>query len=353
MPITVTAPALLGTAFLLALGFHRNRAVQVFAVLLAVSFGLPSGDARMVEGALRFGPWLLAAAALLPEPALLSRRNALFVLAFVSAVGLVTSAPAHVYAGLASASAWLAFGLPAPRAAGVLTGIASLLCLWRWAMTGRPMELGLVVVLALAALACLNVAVPRGGVLLVACGASAILAVLYASYRMAFIDGLTGLPNRRALDEALMRLSGGYALAMVDVDHFKQFNDTHGHDAGDIVLRTVGRTLRRNVGGHAYRYGGEEFCVVFEGARSKDAPGGCERARQAVADLRIAIPKQSKRVRKDAKVKRDHSIEVGVTVSVGCAARGNDRKGASEVLRAADQALYKAKAKGRNRVVTA
>jgi diguanylate cyclase (GGDEF)-like protein len=353
MPITVTAPALLGTALLLALGFHRNRAVQLFAVLLAMSLALPTGDARLLEGALRFGPWLLAAAALLPEPGMLSRRNALFVLAFVSAVGLVTSAPAHVYSGLASVSAWLTFGLPAPRAAGLLAGIGSLLCLWRWAMTGRPMELGLVVVLALAALACVHAPSPRTSALLVACGGCAILAVLYASYRMAFIDGLTGLPNRRALDEALMRLSGGYALAMVDVDHFKQFNDTHGHDAGDIVLRTVGRTLRRNIGGHAYRYGGEEFCVVFEGARSQGAQEGCERARQAVAELKISIPAQTKRVRRDAKVKRDHRIDVGVTVSVGCAARGSDRRGASEVLRAADQALYKAKAKGRNRVVTA
>ena len=68
-------------------------------------------------------------------------------------------------------------------------------------------------------------------------GAGGLLTVLYASYRMAFVDALSGLPNRRALDETLARLTGDYALAMVDVDHFKSFNDTHGHDAGDTVLR--------------------------------------------------------------------------------------------------------------------
>ncbi len=353
MPIPATAPALLGTALLLALGFHRNRAVQLFAVLLAMTTALVGTEPRLAEGALRFGPWLLAAAALLPEPALLSRRNALFVLAFALCAGLVTSAPAHVYRGLASASAWLAFGLAAPHAAALLTGAASALSLGRWAITGRPMELGLVIVLALAAIAFAHAPSARASTLLAGCGAAAILAVLYASYRMAFIDGLTGLPNRRALDEALMRLSGGYSLAMVDVDHFKQFNDTYGHDAGDIVLRIVGRTLQRHAGGHAYRYGGEEFCVVFEGARARVAPERCEHARDAVSRLHIAIPAQSRRVRRDAKVKRDRNIEVGVTVSVGCASRGADRRAASEVLRAADQALYKAKAKGRNRVVTA
>ena len=350
---TVTAPALLGTALLLALAFHRHRMAQMLLVLALAALAWVDGAPRLVEGALRFAPWLLLAAALLPEPRLLSKRNLGYVRAVTALAGIALAAPEHVYRGVAAAARWLAFDRPAPLAAAVVTVLAALLCTLRWAMTGRPIELGLVAVLAAAATAFARFEEPRALAWLVASGALAILAVLYASYRMAFIDGLTGLPNRRALDEALVRLSGHYALAMVDVDHFKQFNDTYGHDAGDIVLRTVGRTLRRQGAGEAYRYGGEEFCVVYEGARAKQAPNGCERAREAVAALRIAIPAPSKRAKRDGRAKRSGAVEVGVTISVGCAARAGERKLPWDVLRAADQALYKAKAKGRNRVVNA
>src|SRR4029077_7824091 len=97
-------------------------------------------------------------------------------------------------------------------------------------------------------------------------GEGTFVEIFIALYCCAFVDALTGLPNRRALDEALARLSGDYALAMVDVDHFKQFNDTHGHDAGDRVLRSVAQQLRATRGGQAFRYGGEEFCLLFTGA---------------------------------------------------------------------------------------
>jgi diguanylate cyclase (GGDEF)-like protein len=162
--------------------------------------------------------------------------------------------------------------------------------------------------------------------------------------------------SRLNRSQARATIAPGIVLRLSDAGHLLGSSSvelTVSRRIANIVLRTVGRTLRRNAGGHAYRYGGEEFCLVFEGARSRGTVEGCERARQAIAELRMAIPTQPKRVRRDAKVKRDHSIEVGVTVSIGCAARGADRRAASEVQRAADQALYKAKAKGRNRVVTA
>lgn len=350
---TATAPALLGTALLLALAFHRHRMAQVLLVLALAALALVDGDPRLVEGALRFAPWLMLAAALLPEPRLLSKRNLGYLLAVTALAGVAAAAPAHVHRGVVTVARWLAFDWAAQPAAATITVLAALLCTLRWAMTGRPIELGLVVVLGAAATAFARFDQPQALAWLVASGALAILAVLYASYRMAFIDGLTGLPNRRALDEALVRLSGHYALAMVDVDHFKQFNDTYGHDAGDIVLRVVGRTLRRHAAGEVHRYGGEEFCVVFEGARAKQAATGCERAREAVAALKIAIPAPSKRAKRDGRAKRSGAVEVGVTISVGHAARSGERKLPWDVLRAADQALYKAKAKGRNRVVNA
>src|SRR2546428_3474683 len=83
---------------------------------------------------------------------------------------------------------------------------------------------------------------------------------------MAYRDGLTELPSRRALNEALPRLSGQFSVAMVDVDHFKRFNDTYGHDAGDHVLRLVAARLAHVTGGGtAYRYGREGFALVFAG----------------------------------------------------------------------------------------
>ena len=91
-----------------------------------------------------------------------------------------------------------------------------------------------------------------------------VAAVAHEAYQMAFRDELTGLPGRRALNERLQRLGRSYVIAMADVDHFKKFNDTHGHDVGDQVLRLVAAQLRKiGGGGKAYRYGGEEFTLVF------------------------------------------------------------------------------------------
>ncbi len=141
---------------------------------------------------------------------------------------------------------------------------------------------------------------------------------------------------------------------MVDVDHFKQFNDTYGHDAGDVVLRSVARLLRRHGGGTAFRYGGEEFCLVYEGRRADGAPQHCEAARAKVQDTRIAVPPRAKTRRSaDAPPSKKKLDQVSVTISVGCAKRGEGRRPAHEVLKQADQALYKAKQKGRNRVVEA
>src|SRR2546428_6094753 len=98
-----------------------------------------------------------------------------------------------------------------------------------------------------------------------------IIAVVEASYHMAYQDSLTQLPARRALNEALLRLGSQYTVGMVDVDHFKRINDSHGHDVGDQVLKMVAARLAQvGGGGRAYRYGGEEVAGPFPG---KSAPG--------------------------------------------------------------------------------
>jgi len=180
-------------------------------------------------------------------------------------------------------------------------------------------------------------------------GLCALFAVLYASYRMAFMDALSGLPNRRALDETLAQLSGDYAIAMVDVDHFKSFNDTHGHAAGDRVLQAVAQQLRRERRGRAFRYGGEEFCLLFTGSRHHDAVAMCDETRARIEATRVRVrsnPAKGKRAQNERA-----DTEVKVTASIGVAFRDEQARFASEVIKAADQALYKAKAKGRNRVV--
>jgi len=112
-----------------------------------------------------------------------------------------------------------------------------------------------------------------------------IVAVVEASYHMAYQDSLTGLPARRALNEALLRLGGDYTVAMLDVDHFKRINDHHGHDVGDQVLKMIAAKLAQvSGGGKAYRYGGEEFAVIFAGRGAEECLSDLEALRQTVED---------------------------------------------------------------------
>jgi diguanylate cyclase (GGDEF)-like protein len=353
----LAAPLLNGIALLLALGFRRNRAVIVLAILMFSSLALagvvaPEQGERGTDAARMFAPWLLLAAAAMPERRLLARRNLVLLLLLAIAVWLTLAAPAHVWPGLRSA---LPFGMlpwSTGAVAASITFLAAALCLLRWVLHGAPMEAGLCIVLALVGLALLPVlrldAVRYAFAL---AGAGALSTILYASYRMAFVDALAGLPNRRALDEALARLSGDYALAMVDVDHFKQFNDTHGHDAGDRVLQSVAQQLRSTRGAGAFRYGGEEFCLLFTGARMHSAKQACEDVRERIEQMRVRVRSAPSKPRRGQAVKRNDPSEVKVTISIGLAERNAELRAATDVLKAADTALYKAKAKGRNRVV--
>jgi len=193
-------------------------------------------------------------------------------------------------------------------------------------------------------------------------GAVLLVAVLQESYRMAFRDALTGLPNRRALEEQLRALKPPYTLAMVDVDHFKGFNDTHGHDIGDQVLRLVAARLAEvGGGGRAFRYGGEEFTVLFSGQRLAQAFAHLEASRASIEGYKMAMRgedrpkgKRAGRQRRSAGKGKEAAAAPGkvlsVTVSMGAAEPGKRLKTPAEVIKAADEALYRAKEGGRNRV---
>jgi diguanylate cyclase (GGDEF)-like protein len=181
-----------------------------------------------------------------------------------------------------------------------------------------------------------------------------LLALAEASYRLAYTDELTGLPGRRALIDALERLRGEFALAVVDVDHFKGFNDRYGHEVGDQVLRRVAGELRTVSGADAYRHGGEEFALVFARGGSAEAEPALERLRRQISARRFTVraagrPRRRPTSPRSAVGRQQRTI----TVSIGLAgARPRDRN-ALEVLERADQALYRAKRAGRNRVVVA
>lgn len=356
------APLLCLLALALALAFRRHRAAMLLAATAAalLALSLPPetlAAQRAAAAAPMFLPWLWLLALLLPEPPLRSRRMLGFVLVLGLAVWLTTMTPEHVWRGLQSLLP-LGESLARPlRAALWLSLIASAAAAGHWLWQRRPLDAALALSLLAGALGWIQLAglEPRSWLLVSALVAG--LGVVYSSWRLAFLDALTGLPNRRALDETLARLSGDYALAMVDVDHFKQFNDKHGHDAGDLVLRAVARSLAQTRAASAFRFGGEEFCLLFR--RPELARQACEEARLAIENLRVALPRKPaapRRAKGEGKAEArpkpaKGETTVQVTASIGVAPRSAERRAAAEVLKAADQCLYKAKDKGRNQVV--
>ncbi len=183
-----------------------------------------------------------------------------------------------------------------------------------------------------------------------------LMAVVLDSHYMAYRDELTGLPGRRALNEELLKLGSFYCLAMVDVDHFKKFNDRHGHEVGDQVLKLVASKLRKvRGGGKPFRYGGEEFCVVFPGKSSTEAHPDLEQLRASVQDaiFRLRAKNRPRRHKQKTPATGGEREVVSVTISIGAAERDDSAPTPQLVMKAADRALYQAKEAGRNQVILA
>ncbi len=178
-----------------------------------------------------------------------------------------------------------------------------------------------------------------------------LVVVLVDSYLFAYRDELTTLPSRRALNQLALALGRKYTLAMLDIDHFKKFNDTYGHDIGDQVLKLVASKLAQvKGGGKVFRYGGEEFTIVFSGKTPEQALPLLEAVRQAVQDYKVVIRQPQRKTKKARSGKSGSDIKtVSVTISIGVAARV-DKLNFEQTLKSADQALYRAKKSGRNKV---
>lgn len=181
-----------------------------------------------------------------------------------------------------------------------------------------------------------------------AAGIVFIAAVIQDSYSMAYLDELTGLPARRALKEDLLKLSGEYTIAMVDIDFFKKFNDTYGHDTGDDVLRLVAAVLKGvEGGGKAFRYGGEEFTILFPRTKLSNALPHLEKLRAEVEKCPYQYSGKTEKTNKK-KTTAKSGKTLFVTISIGVAEKSEKHKNTGEVIKSADTALYRAKKKGRN-----
>ncbi len=164
------------------------------------------------------------------------------------------------------------------------------------------------------------------------------------SYRLAFYDELTLLPGRRALVEDMAKLGKKYTLAMIDIDHFKKFNDTYGHKTGDDVLKMVASKFADvGGGGKAYRYGGEEFTILFPSKDVHESYMFVDLLRQEIERTTFVVRSKNK---KDSKT-------IHVNISSGVVENTPQDKDPFAVMKRADEALYRAKKSGRNRVIKA
>lgn len=222
----------------------------------------------------------------------------------------------------------------------------------RQAVTGKPYDAPFmgITIFSFAALV-LSEDVHAAAVMFTLAGLLLLAVVIQASYSMAYLDELTGLPGRRALKEEMLKLGSKYAIAMLDIDHFKKFNDTHGHDVGDDVLKLVAACIRGiGGGGRAFRYGGEEFTILFPGKTADEAIPYLEELREYIANRGFTKRSKNRPKKKPLEIKSNTSgyRKLYLTVSMGVSEKSERYRTAEEVTAAADAALYRAKSKGRN-----
>ena len=243
-----------------------------------------------------------------------------------------------------------------PTAPAVAFGLALLFVLVRFVKTGDIRICGFFFGIVAALLGIITrFSEPAVIFYFFAAGLILVITTVEASFSMAYIDELTDLPGRRSLNETLLNLGKKYAIAMIDVDHFKKFNDSFGHKTGDQVLKMISSRLRKISGGaKTFRYGGEEFTAIFAGKTVEDAVSYIEDFREAVGSTPFIIRdwKRCRKKKNDRRRKNSSNRKpVKVTVSIGLASPGGGKTDPEKVIKAADKKLYTAKKRGRNRTV--
>jgi diguanylate cyclase (GGDEF)-like protein len=379
-----------GAALVLAWRFHAGRTLSAVVVLLLSNLAIefftksPLATARPGLTALEAVSFLLpvniAVIASSRErgfafPAMAPRFLLLFIESvFVAMICSSPTAPgALLFHGALLNRAWFSW-TRIPQISWLALACALGLLIYRYVIHHKPAESGFAWALGSSFLAMNN---GVNGHLARAYFATAaiilVASIIEASYSMAYHDELTGLPARRAFNEATLGLDLPYSVAVVDIDHFKKFNDTYGHDIGDDVLCLVaGRLAGVTGGGSAFRVGGEEFTILFPGKTVSETVDHLEILRATIerstfrvrgsdrrtaprgTDRRKSAASKKKAARRRAQAPSASRVqELSVTVSIGVASPETQNADVASVLKLADQALYRAKEGGRNRVEVA
>ncbi|WBX87682.1 sensor domain-containing diguanylate cyclase [Achromobacter mucicolens] len=363
VPFVPWVMTLIGSA--ICLMYQRSQTMALMLCVLAVTAAWPT---LVRDAPWAMGPVLAWWSLVYTINAMWSERSSMLIDVTLR-VGLMAAGAAiialagkdgvdELFSTIALQGTLARMGVPAEALIALLaTGLMLTLLLLRY---GRPQQAG-----QWLGFVCMAWALPRGAaqplelaLMSAAALTSLCISLAHEGFHMAFRDELTGLPGRRALNERLQRMGRVYTLAMADVDHFKAFNDTHGHDVGDQVLRMVASQLRRVPGGgQAYRYGGEEFTLVFPGKTAAEAMPHLETVRRAIEAYQMRLRDKPARPKADQIGQRRRGGRGGrgarplrVTVSIGVAERSDALRAPDAVIKAADQALYKAKDGGRNQV---
>ncbi len=378
--------ALLG-GMLLAWRFHSRRIFFALCVLLLSEQAIQTfGRGHLLEPSAL--TTIQAISVLLPinvvlisfirEAGLsLSSISPAAFLAFVECVGVFVLGrsaqgvqPLHSQAHhLATASLFPAYSFYAFAGAGIFLVV-------RFLITRRPVDSSLFWCFFAFGLSLYEIRSAYGSTLYFATSACILdIAIIENSYLLAYHDELTALPSRRAFNEALHHLVQPYSIAVVDIDHFKLFNDKYGHETGDQVLKLVaGKLSGVTGGGQAYRFGGEEFIILFSGKTTPEVIDHLEQLRAVIESSEFhlrgddrrqsprgperrsqrTIPASRRKADAIRQLSRERSAQgLSVTVSIGVATSPTENSNSETVMQAADKALYRAKGNGRNRVETA
>ncbi len=392
--VPVAAPAInfyyfavFGGGILLAARFHSSRVFFSLLVLFlgsrAIEFfaspSVHSGPGRIaLEAVALLLPVNFALFAFVRErglaiPAIASRLGLLFVESVFVAVLCrpdEVAAPGFLHPAIFSPP--LFYWTRLPQVAWLAFAVTLGILLTRFLMRRNPVDSGLLWSLIATFVGFQAGAIgPTARGYIATAGVILLGSIIENSYVLAYHDELTTLPARRAFRDALLGLEKPYAIAEVDIDHFKSFNDTYGHDTGDQVLCLVATRLAHVTGGgHAYRVGGEEFYILFPGKTASEVLDHLELLRQRIeaSVFYVRRPQDRRRTphgpdrrrlqkKKLSRLRPAPEDTVGealsVTVSIGLGESTARTRDVDEVIRAADKALYQAKENGRNRVEVA
>lgn len=381
--LTFSYYAVFVAALALSLRFRSLRIVFAAVVLLLAHYALSAKGPALHTGAGRTAceavailvPLDFILLTLIPERTL--RREHLIgiaaVLFFQSTFVAVFARPDQPEWSLLHFSFIRVYHLHLPQPALLMFVAALGFLLWRVLRFGKAIDHGMFWSLLTACIALEEGSASRTGTAYLATSGLILAScIVENSYSLAYRDELTGLRSRRAFNDALAALKPPYAIAAVDIDHFKSINDTYGHDSGDQVLRLVASRLASvSGGGEPYRVGGEEFTILFPGRNTQEIFAHLELLRMDIescsfrlrkgedrrktprdSDRRTATGGKAKSKAKASVPARPASGALSVTVSIGIA-ESRPNAIVEQIIEQADKALYSAKQGGRNRIEVA